>query len=111
KMKSDAGSIMSRINSLTDTTGLRVPHNCCGDNGAGSAGAAGGGAGGLGEEQAERTKTRQERQERREGFPILPFLPFQPLLPVPITCQLSTDRAAASAVDCSDRAARPSRAF
>jgi hypothetical protein len=66
KMKSDAGSIMSRINSLTDTTGLRSPHNCCGDTGAGSAGALCGGADGLGEEQAERAMaTRQVRQVGR----------------------------------------------
>src|SRR4029079_16359038 len=29
KTKSEAGSIMSRISSLTETTGLRSPHNSC----------------------------------------------------------------------------------
>src|SRR5262245_1564501 len=81
KMKSEAGSSMSRINSFTDTTGLRSPHSCCGETGAGSAGGLAGGPEDFGEEQAAVTRSRQERldrQERREGKTFLPFLPFPP---------------------------------
>src|SRR5262245_29715446 len=98
-MKSDAGSIMSRINSFTDTTGLRSPQSFWGETGAGSAGGvfcAGGD--GLEEEQAATARSRQERQDRRdrpdrrEGcqedspiLPIPPILPLPPFPPAPIT--------------------------
>src|SRR5262245_36052163 len=67
KMKSEAGSSMSRINSFTDTTGLRSPHSCCGETGAGSAGGLAGGADDFGEEHAVTRQARQARLVRQVG--------------------------------------------
>src|SRR5439155_15029513 len=101
---------MSRISSLTDTIGLSSPHSCCGPIGAGSAGAPDedGGAADFEDEQAgiqtEMTRTRQDAQA------ILALVPVPPFTRTPITSRPSPDPAAASAADCRDRAARPSRA-
>ena len=51
KMKSDAGSSMSRISSLTETTGFMSPHST-------GAGGAGGAAAGFEDEQADSSKQR-----------------------------------------------------
>src|SRR5437016_5331811 len=106
---------MSRISSLTDTIGLRSPQSCeaPGRTGAGGAGAREGSGVDLEDEHASvesamTATSRQERQEGREGqeAPVPPVLPF---LPDSIIYSPSSDRAAASAAGCWDRAARPFR--